>query len=413
MFTNIKGLLRTFPETGKIKIGEAGPVRESQGGKSFRLPTKLDHFKIVTRFRGQDGRFILDDEIHKIVGEKPRELDVILVYDDPALNSPHRLTCYEGTRLYCEGDGESARRLNKDGLYQPQPCTCPLLTAVDKAPENQNRPQNQWLRCKPYGVLRVQLPQKKSSIGVYGFRTTSSETLSNIISVQEAILIRTGGLLAGIPLKLCMYPTTDNTPGGSTTNWKVMLDLPDGGWEAVEKHAREIAKQRLVTLTDMKALVAGHRRALAAAPMDQDEIEEIVSELYPEQATAADGAVIEATGQVIEEPIQPPAVAPLPGPAPAPEPLPPPVGTPAPAPQSVLPLTPPATQTPPPTEEHPGEATVDFASTDDPAKQVDILKKLAARKGFNTARLTKTPEKMDNRERWAFLRTLTSRPDKA
>ena len=63
-FTSVKNLTRSSPEIGRIKIGSLGEARTSQGGKTFRLPKKLDHFEVVTRFRGPDGTFTRDEDIH-------------------------------------------------------------------------------------------------------------------------------------------------------------------------------------------------------------------------------------------------------------------------------------------------------------------------------------------------------------
>ena len=424
-FSTIKNLLRTFPEVGRIKIGEPGPTRTSQGGKEFRIPKKLDHFQVVTRFRGDDGKFVKDTEIHEKVGEAPRELDVVLMYDDPSLNFPHRLTCYAGSRLYCQGDGEQAERLDSAGIYQPRACPCPLLLSPEKAEENKGKAPSQALKCKPYGCLRVQLPLKLSSVGCYGFRTTSQETISNIISMMEAILLRVG-VLAGIPLKLRMYPTTDQTPNGASQNWKVMLDLPDGGWAAVEEAAKGVVKHRLATRTDMAMLEAAHRRELQRALEAPDDV---IAELYPEQVAllAAPGEIERAETERTAKPdLEPQAPEPA---QVAPKPEPPQDGPKAEsAPELVAAAQPAAMPNAvraaaeaaperllddfPPPENVPDPDEVAFAeASDDPARQQEILKRLAKRKGANLSKLTKPLDRFGVKDRWDLLKHLLTKPD--
>lgn len=316
-FNRIKGLIPSYPELGKIKIGQLGPERTSQGGKKFRLPEKLDHFRVTLRVRGADGQFALDEDVHKALGPQPKELPVTLVYDDPTLNCPSRLNCYDGSRRWCHGNGEQALRLDGQGIYRERPCPCALLTSPEEAEENTKRSPHQLLKCKPYGVLRVQLPIKQGSIGVYGFRTTSSETISNLLAVQASVLLHTGGVLGGIPLRLRLYPATDNTPGGPSKSWKVTLDLPPGGWEEVDEAAKHLVQARLTTRLDMKAIEAAHRKALAAVVERPEEAEAIIDELFPKPILVIDGVEIvedepdpEAEPQAGTAPHAPPAPAP-------------------------------------------------------------------------------------------------------
>jgi len=128
-FATIKGLQPSFPELGRVKIGMLGPERTSQGGKKFRLPEKLDHFRVTHRVRDKDGQFAIDEEVHQLVGERPTELSVTLLYDDPTLNCPSKLVCYVGSKRWCHGNGERALRLDGQGIYRERParahCSCP------------------------------------------------------------------------------------------------------------------------------------------------------------------------------------------------------------------------------------------------------------------------------------------------
>ena len=50
-------------ELGKIKIGGKGESRPTQGGGSFRLPRKDDHFTITTMNRSREGDLQIDEAL--------------------------------------------------------------------------------------------------------------------------------------------------------------------------------------------------------------------------------------------------------------------------------------------------------------------------------------------------------------
>jgi hypothetical protein len=56
----VKGLTPQLAERGKLKIGEKGEMKTSQGGKQFAQPRKLDHFVITTLQRDAAGRLLPD-----------------------------------------------------------------------------------------------------------------------------------------------------------------------------------------------------------------------------------------------------------------------------------------------------------------------------------------------------------------
>ena len=421
-FNRIKGLTLSYPELGKIKIGQLGQERTSQGGTKYRLPEKLDHFRITLRVRDQSGQFALDEELHKSLGPEPKELNVTLVYDDPTLNCPSRLNCYDGSRRWCHGNGEQALRLDAQGIYRERDCPCSLLSSPEESAENKGKPKNQIIRCKPYGVLRVQLPDKHESIGVYGFRTTSAETISNILAVQASILMHTGGVLGGISLRLRIYPATDNTPGGPSRSWKVTLDLPPGGWAEVDEAAKRIVQARLTTRYDMKAIEAAHRKALAAVVEHPEDAEEIIDELFPKPITVVNGVeVMDAEPEGDGDGNPPIEIVTKPEPEPQ-----------AHADPSAASSAPPAPEPPPDEDpnlkdevafrealEAEAQAKGDLA-TAFIAKQVGILKSLMLRKGFvqtatSWARdgkpLTEPLEKFDRNKRMKFCEHLLKLPD--
>ena len=64
-----------------------------------------------------DNNFLPDTEVMNRLGAAPKEIPVMLVYDDIELNFPTRYAMYDGKTLGCTGDGETARWRNDDASH--------------------------------------------------------------------------------------------------------------------------------------------------------------------------------------------------------------------------------------------------------------------------------------------------------
>lgn len=272
--TQIKDLVPSLPERGKIKIGIKGAVRKSSKGNEFQPPEKLDHFVVTGLERDQTGNFRRDEAIHKTLGEKPTEISVRLLYDDPALNFPTRYACFRGKTLWCSGDGERANRLGKDGQYHEGPCPCPRKDPGHTGPD----------KCKMNGVLSAMIDGAGSLGGVWKFRTTSYNSIVNILSSMAFLRSLTGGALANIPLQLRVSPKPATKPDGSpVTIYMVSLEF-NGDMDALQQRAIERSK----TMLNIAQIESEARRMLALAPpsvpLAGDVASDVVEEFYPEQA---------------------------------------------------------------------------------------------------------------------------------
>jgi hypothetical protein len=279
--TAIKGLVPSLPERGKIKIGEKGEVRKSKGGAEFQPPKKLDHFVVTTLDRGPDGNFIRDDEIHRLLGEKPTEIPIRLLYDDPTVNFPTRYACYVGRTLWCHGDGESAQRLDAEGVARPVECPCPR-----KEPAYAGKD-----KCKMNGVLSALIEGGSGIGGVWKFRTTSYNSIVGILSSLAFIRSVTGGVLANIPLRLVVRPKRAAAPDGTQVLIYVVGIEFSGDIGRLQNVAHMIALDRARTHVSIKEIETEARRLLALAPpnapLPGDVASDVVEEFYPEQAEAA------------------------------------------------------------------------------------------------------------------------------
>jgi hypothetical protein len=275
----IKNLVPRLAERGKIKIGEKGEVKTSQQGKQFAQPKKLDHFMLTTMQRDAAGRMLPDLELMRKLapqGGKLKEIPVMLLFNDPDINFQTRYACYIGNRLWCCGDGEGAQRLEQDGKYQPVPCPCLRLEANYTGKD----------KCKPNGTLQVLLQGVDRIGGVWKFRTTSWNSVNSIMSSLKLIQAITGGVLAGIPLKLVLSPKTVTVPGTGQNMvvFIVSLEFP-GTEQELAKIGYDIAKRRAEHKAKMDQIEAEARKALEHLEETPEEMREVQEEFYPEGVT--------------------------------------------------------------------------------------------------------------------------------
>jgi hypothetical protein len=278
----IKGLMPQLAERGKVKIGEKGEMKTSQGGKQFAQPRKLDHFIITTMQRDAAGRLLPDTALMARLqpeGGKLTEIPVRLLYDNIDLNFQTRYACYRGNRCWCSGDGETAQRFTgENGKYQEVPCPC----------ERQDPFYQGQDRCKILGTLQVLIEGTNRIGGVWKFRTTSWNTVNAILSSLALIKTITGGPLAGIPLHLVLSPKTVTVPtsGQNMVVYVVSLEFR-GPEEDLAELGYEIARRRIEHQVKMEQIEAEARRLLLPPQAEPpEEQEEVAYEFYPETAAA-------------------------------------------------------------------------------------------------------------------------------
>ena len=273
----IKNFIPRLAERGRVKIGEKGEMKTSQGGKQFSQPKKLDHMVVTTMQRDAAGRLLPDTPLMAQLnpgGGKITEIPVRLLYDDPDLNFFTRYACYRGTRCWCSGDGEAAQRLTgENGNYQPVPCPCerqdPMYQGQDK--------------CKTLGTLMVLIEGVNRVGGVWSFRTTSFNSVNAILSSMALIKTITGGPLAGIPLVMVLSPKTVTIPttGNSMVVFIVSLEYRGPETELAEL-GYELARRRVEHKVRMEVVEEVARKQLAAPHQEPvQEQEDTAAEFFP------------------------------------------------------------------------------------------------------------------------------------
>jgi len=258
-------------EVGKIKIGELGAERKKKSGDgTFRLPKKLDHFRVVKNQRDAKGDY-LRDPIMDELGEKPRELDIMLITDDIELAFPTSYAYYAGKICICRGDGQTATRTLKSGKTEQVECDVECKYRKDK-------------KCKPSGVLNCLLTKANSIGGCYKFRTHGYSSCQAIISSLWFIKQLTGGVVAWIPLKLKLNEKLVEVDKEMKKVYFASIEYQGKAKELIEK-AMEVRKEQIDRRIDMQKLEAQAKKMLTYDGETSEDAAEIQEEFYPENST--------------------------------------------------------------------------------------------------------------------------------
>jgi hypothetical protein len=206
MITKIKDISPRLAEVGKIKIGGKSEKKvTTQNKKTFQPPVKFDHFVVKKLARDQHGNLVPDKAIMDKIGPNARTLKGILMYDSIEMNFPTRYALYSGKKCICQGNGETAEWNDPNEGLKKIKCVgkdCKYMTAK---------------KCKPNGRLYMILELNQKVGGAHVFRTTSWNSIQNILSSLAYIKIQTGGKLAGITFELEMIKKHTGEHGNTET----------------------------------------------------------------------------------------------------------------------------------------------------------------------------------------------------
>lgn len=171
----LKGLAITPPVVGRISIGRI----VERNGK--RLPEKDDAFTLTTQVQ-QRGEWLLhpmQEVLRKATPGKLRSIPVRMLFADPDLNLRADFSLFDRDtgRPVCVGNGETCRRIGKDGNgIETLPCPSPDGCRF-----------GQQGGCKPYARLNV-LIGDEDEMGSFILRTTSFNSIRTLLNRRVAIL---------------------------------------------------------------------------------------------------------------------------------------------------------------------------------------------------------------------------------
>lgn len=183
----LKGLAITPPVLGHIFIGK---VVEKNGE---RLPEKDDQLTLTSQVQSRDGLLLhpLNEELRNGQDGKLRSIPIRLMFNEPDLNFRADYSLFDRTtgRPLCIGNGETCKRLTKDGI---QSLTCP-------SPEGCSLTQGN--ACKPYSRLNVVIGDD-DPLGSFVFRTTGYNSIRILAARLHYLEAISGNRLACLPLEL-------------------------------------------------------------------------------------------------------------------------------------------------------------------------------------------------------------------
>lgn len=263
----IKGISPQLQEIGRVAVGEKRGL--SRSGKT-RLPTKLDHFIFTTLDKDEEDRYIRDKSMMDMFGENCTEIPIRLLYNDIELNFPTFYAKYARSGIKLRGDGENWTVYNPDGtreeVYDPNNARG-FLDDAD---------------VKPHGILTVLVEGQNSVGGVFKFRTTSWNTINNILS-SLSVIKNMCGMLTYIPLKM-VYRKKEVTPVGMAhKTWIPVVSVEfRGSIEDLQAQAEEVRNYMTATqkseMLQIESAVRDHLNEDETLEVQQD----VAAEFAPE-----------------------------------------------------------------------------------------------------------------------------------
>jgi len=304
--------LEKLPVTIKVAIGE-GP--EPGNGNSH--PRRLDHFVFKRKtVRGQDVVWEPAPDISKPHGEKPTELGIIFLNDDPreVFRTEYSLWVPSG----CKCRGELVQIANGGGLRYEMRAT----RRTQEHPEGEDWPGNykylyglkkgqpvescgdgcpdlERRDCKPSGDLYFILERFPTLGAICRLHTSSYRSIRNLSNGLIQIRRLNGGSLSGIKTTLKASPekiSYSDHDGTRHTSVAYILSLEIGGTDLRTLVANMTEPARLLS-EGRPALELSRGVQYVVHESDGDRAQEIAGEFYPDSNTVATESVEHSNGQ--------------------------------------------------------------------------------------------------------------------
>jgi Recombination directionality factor-like len=288
--------LEKLPITIKVAIGE-GP----EPGNGSSHPRRLDHFVFKRKtLRGQDVVWEPAPDISKAHGEKPTELGVIFLNDDPreVFRTEYALWAPSG----CKCRGELVQIANCGGIRYEMRAT----RRTQKHPEGEEWPGNYKYvdgpkkgqpvepcgdgcpdlergDCKPSGDLYFILEKFPTFGAICRLHTSSYRSIRNLSNGLMQIRRLNGGSLSGIKAILKASPekiSYSDHDGTRHTSVAYILSLEIGGTDLRTLVANMTEPARLLS-EGRPAIELSRGVQYVVDEAEKDRAEEIAGEFYP------------------------------------------------------------------------------------------------------------------------------------
>ncbi|MEK2610860.1 hydrolase or metal-binding protein [Pseudomonas shirazensis] len=264
----LKGLAITPPILGRISIGK---VVEKNGK---RLPEKDDQFTITSQVQSRDGWLLhpLNEELRNGQDGKLRSVPIRLLFNEPDLNFRADYSLFDRNtgRPLCVGNGETCKRLTKDGI---QSLPCPSPDGCSLAQGN---------ACKPYGRLNVVIGDD-DPLGSFVFRTTGYNSIRTLAARLHYLQAISGNRLACLPLELRLRGKSTRQ-SHRTPIFYVDITIRSGlSLEDALLEAKQLEETRQAAGFDQSALDHAARQGFSNGAFEDSEEDTgaIVEEFFP------------------------------------------------------------------------------------------------------------------------------------
>lgn len=303
--------LEKLPVTIKVAIGE-GPEPGSENGH----PRRLDHFVFKRKtLREQSVAWVPAPEIAEVHGEKPTELGIIFLNDDPrevfrteyALWTVGGCKCRGGLVQIANGGGprfemQATRRTQKHPEGEAWPGNYKYVDGPKKGqpvePCGDGCPDLERRDCRPSGDLCFILEKFPMFGAICRLHTSSYRSVRNLSNGLMQIRRLNSGHLTGIKAILKATPEQiwySDRDGTRHTSVAHILSLEIGATDLRTLVANMTEPLRLLD-QGRSAFDLSRGVQYVVRETDGERAEEIASEFYPNGDGAATGSVESAIG---------------------------------------------------------------------------------------------------------------------
>jgi hypothetical protein len=189
---SIKGLTekRRMPRLGKFHLGIKKTV--TKDNREITYPVATDYI-------------VPPEDLISILGEKPKELDIMFPVEDPDKFASQFYKCYSSYRgLVCRGNGETCMRMVDAATGDFAHRDTKEVVMKEAKCDGMDCPMYQAKKCKEVMNLQFLLPNIPG-LGVWQLDTGSYHSIVTVNSAIELIK-NVCGRVSMIPLKLTLEP---------------------------------------------------------------------------------------------------------------------------------------------------------------------------------------------------------------
>jgi hypothetical protein len=303
--------LEKLPVAIKVAIGE-GPDPDAEDGE----PHALFHFVFKRKvMRGGSVYWESAPDIAEVYGEKPTQLGVIFLHDDPREVFPSEYALWTRRGRFCHGElvqivnGSGAhykmqaiRRTREHPEGEPWPGERKYLDGPQKGQPVEGCgtgcPELESGNCGPSGDLYFILEKFPSLGAVCRLHTGGKTSVPNLSNAVAQLHSWNGGRLKGVKATLKVTPEMRWHPGrigGWETSVVPILSLEIGGTtlESLITNMTEPAR----VLQKVQAACAGeHWGRCVVRESEEERAPEIAEEFYPQNRDLVEEQTCEAVG---------------------------------------------------------------------------------------------------------------------